>query len=116
MTLLNLFIRGKYGLLKTFLISHVVLIFYLIFAEIIAIKLPRVRGEFENPYMPLYFVVVLELIGIFLLFSFWNAIRIYKGKRLWTNLSICYAFFVLQCVLLPLYVGGYLVYLSDSPW
>ena len=116
MTLLNLFMRGKFGLLKTFFISHVVLIFYFICAEIIASKLTHVRGEFENPYMPIYFATVLEFIGIFLLFSFCNAIRNYKGKRLWTNLSICYAFFVLQCVLAPLYVGGYLIYLSDSTW
>lgn len=105
--------RGELGLLKTFLLSHVALVSYFVIGQIIAMQLPQRRGEFENSSVPLYYLAVIELLGIFLLYSFWNAIKNYEGKKLWLILSKLYAFFVSQCVLLPLYIAGYMIYLSQ---
>lgn len=105
--------RGEFGLLKTFLLSHFALVSYFVIGQIIAMQLPQRRGEFENSSVLLYYLAVIELLGIFLLYSFWNAIKNYEGEKLWLIFSKLYAFFVSQCVLLPLYIAGYMIYLSQ---
>jgi hypothetical protein len=108
--------RGNLGLLKTFLISHFALLTYFICVEIISSQLPQRHGEFENPYIPIYFIAVLEALTIYLLYSFWNSIKKYDGSKIWSYLSKLYALFVSQCVLLPLYFACYLMYLSEGRW
>lgn len=114
MTNIRKFAHGYYGLLKTFLFSHVALLCYFVCAEIISKFIQQRRGEFEDAYVPLYFIAVLELLAIYLLMSFWNAIKKYDGKIIWSYLSKFYALFVLQCILSPLYFACYLIYLSDA--
>jgi hypothetical protein len=108
---IRLFARGNYGLLKTFLLSHVALLCYFICAEIFTKFMQQRRGELEDVYAPLYFIAVLELLTIYLLVAFWNAIKKYDGKKVWIFISKSYAFFVLQCLMAPLYFIGYLYYI-----
>jgi len=110
MTFLKLFTRGNFGVLKTFIFSHIALILFVVIAQLITNQLPQRRGELENSYVVLYFLLALELLGIYLLYSFWNAIKNYNGKKVWILISKSYAFFVLQCLMAPLYFIGYLYY------
>jgi hypothetical protein len=111
MTLLKLFTRGNLGVLKTFIFSHIALILFFVIAQLITNQLPQRRGELENSYVVLYFLLALELLGIYLLYSFWNAIKNYNGKKVWMFISKTYAFFVLQCLMAPLYLVGYMYYI-----
>lgn len=113
MSFIKNFMRGNYGLLKTFLLSHVALLCYWICTELIVRFMPKRRGELDDAYAGLYFIAVLELLAIYLLLSFWNAIKKYDGRKAWVYMSMLYALFVSQCILLPLYILGYLVYLSE---
>ena len=116
MTFLKLFTRGNLGVLKTFFFSHIALILFLVSAQLITNQLPQRRGELENSYVSLYFLLALELLGIYLLYSFWNAIKNYNGKKILMLISKSYAFFVLQCLIAPFYFVGYMFYLSDPNW
>jgi hypothetical protein len=113
MNFIKRYVQGDFGLLKTFLYSNVAVIFYVIASEAISMSFLQVRGEFESAYTPLYFIAVLELLAIFLLISYWNAIKQFEGGKVWVYLSKLYAFFVLQCILLPLYISAYLIFLSE---
>jgi hypothetical protein len=113
MLLLKNFLQGNCSLLKTFLLGHLALVVFIIGAETISKFLPQQGGEFDDTYTPLYFIAVLELLAMYLLISFWNAIKKYKGSKVWLNLSKLYAFFVVQCILLPFYISAYLIYLSE---
>jgi len=116
MTFLKLFTRGNLGVMKTFIFSHITLILFFVIAQLITNQLPQRRGELENSYVVLYFLLALELLGIYLLYSFWNAIKKYNGKKVWLLVSKSYAFFVLQCLIAPFYFFCYLIFLSDANW